>query len=365
MIDSEKLLKILKKNKIDFFTGVPDSVLKDLSDKFKKNHITVNNEGTAVALATGYFLSTKKIPCIYMQNSGLGNAINPIISIAHKKVYSIPSILIIGWRGSPRKKDEPQHLVKGRITKSLLKLLGIKFCILKKKDDLKKFDNLIKYCKKNSKTVACLIEKNQIIKSKSLKKPKKVNKYLIKRYNFIETLLEKIKRDTKIVSSTGFISRELNDILETKNYKNIKPFYMVGGMGHSSSVTLGIDLNSKTQNICLDGDGALLMHLGSMGITSKFAGKKFKHILFRNNSHESVGNQTTNSNHINYKLITKGLGFKKYYLINKRSTCESILKKFLNNTGPAFLEVRIKSGSIENLGRPKNLEQVKHSFMKN
>ena len=130
MIDSEKLLKILKKNKIDFFTGVPDSVLKDLSDKFKKNHITVNNEGTAIALATGYFLSTKKIPCIYMQNSGLGNAINPIISIAHKKVYSIPSILIIGWRGSPKKKDEPQHLVKGRITKSLLKLLGIKFCIL-------------------------------------------------------------------------------------------------------------------------------------------------------------------------------------------------------------------------------------------
>ena len=135
-------------------------------------------------------------------------------------------------------------------------------------------------------------------------------------------------------------------------------------MGHSSAVTLGIDLYSKTQNICLDGDGALLMHLGSMGITSKFAGKKFKHILFRNNSHESVGNQTTNSNHINYKLITKGLGFKRYYLINKKSNCKSVLKTFLNSTGPAFLEVRIKSGSIENLGRPRNLKLIKQSFMK-
>ena len=139
---------------------------------------------------------------------------------------------------------------------------------------------------------------------------------------------------------------------------------MVGGMGHSSAVTLGIDLFSNTQNICLDGDGALLMHLGSMGITSKFAGKKFKHILFRNNSHESVGNQTTNSNHINFKLIVKGLGFKRYKLIYKKSHCRSVLKNFLNIPGPAFLEVRIKSGSIENLGRPRNLRLLKRDFMK-
>ena len=194
MILTKNIINVLKSNKIDFFTGVPDSVLKNLSYEFKKNHITVNNEGTAIALATGYYLSTGKIPCVYMQNSGLGNAINPLISIAHRDVYSIPSVLIIGWRGSPKKKDEPQHIAKGRITKDLLKLLDIKYCILKKKEDLKKLNILIKYSKKNLKTVACLIEKNQIVKNKSTKNLKEINNYKITRYSFIKTLLEMEKK---------------------------------------------------------------------------------------------------------------------------------------------------------------------------
>ena len=144
MILTEDILSTLKKNNVNFFTGVPDSVLKKLSSGFKGKHIIVNDEGTAISLAAGYYLSSKKIPCVYMQNSGLGNAINPLISITHKNVYSIPSILIIGWRGSPGSKDEPQHQAKGKITKNILKLLGIKFCVLKKKTDLNKFNSLIK-----------------------------------------------------------------------------------------------------------------------------------------------------------------------------------------------------------------------------
>ena len=364
MIQSKNIFEVLKKNKISFFTGVPDSVLKNLSYEFKKNHIIVNNEGTAVAIASGYYLSTKKIPCVYMQNSGLGNAINPLISICHKKVYSIPSLLLIGWRGGAKQKDEPQHLVKGKITEDLLKLLGIKYCIIEKKNDLKKLNTLIQYCRKNLKTVACLVAKNQIIKTHPINNLKEKEKYELKRYDFIKTLLDNINKKTKIVSSTGFISRELDNILKLKKYNNIKPFYMVGGMGHSSALTLGASLNSNVDNICLDGDGSLLMHLGSMGINTKYGNKKFKHILLRNNSHESVGGQTTNSDHLDFKKITSGLGFKKYFLIKKKSQYFKILKFFLNSSGPAFLEVRIKNGSIKNLGRPKNLISVKKNFMK-
>jgi len=364
MIFAEDLLKILKKNEISFFTGVPDSVLKNLSNKFKKNHISVNNEGTAVSLAIGYYLSTKKIPCIYMQNSGLGNAINPLISIAHKDVYSIPTILVIGWRGSPKSEDEPQHIAKGKITKELLKLIGIKYCILRKKSDLKKFETQIKYVKKHKKSVAFLIEKGSIIQKKINKTKKIPNAFKIKRYDFILNLIREIKVKSKIISSTGYISRELDSILKLNKSNLIKPFYMVGGMGHSSAVTAGLSLNSKVQNICLDGDGALLMHLGSMAIISKFSGNKFKHILLRNNSHESVGGQTTNSNHVDFKKLSVSLGYKSYFKIENLSKYKNILKKFLNEKKPSFLEVRIKSGSITNLSRPKNLKLIKENFMK-
>ena len=162
MIKTNSLISLLKKNNSNFFTGVPDSVLKELSyflqKKDKKNHIIATNEGSAVSIGIGHYLSTKNIPCIYMQNSGLSNALNPLISIAHEKVYSIPLILIIGWRGSPKIKDEPQHNVKGKITESILKLLNIKYTIIRSNTDLKKFDKQIKIAKKKNATVACLIE---------------------------------------------------------------------------------------------------------------------------------------------------------------------------------------------------------------
>ena len=170
MIKVNSLINLLKKNNCNFFTGVPDSVLKELSlslqSKNKKNHIIATSEGSAVSLGIGYYLAKNKIPCIYMQNSGLSNALNPLISIAHKKVYSIPLILIIGWRGSPRIKDEPQHNVKGLITKQILNLLNIKFTILRTKKDLLSFGKQIKSAKRNKSIVACLIENGTLEKNK-------------------------------------------------------------------------------------------------------------------------------------------------------------------------------------------------------
>ena len=159
MIFVQDLLNTLKNNKINFYTGVPDSILKKLSNYFNKldktKHIIAANEGSAVSIGIGYYLSTRKIACVYLQNSGLGNAINPLISIAHKKVYSVPMMLMIGWRGSPKKKDEPQHMVKGKITTKLLKLLDINYCVLKEKKDLIKLNKLIKNSYKNKKTKDC------------------------------------------------------------------------------------------------------------------------------------------------------------------------------------------------------------------
>ena len=209
MIKADTLIDLLKKNKSDFYSGVPDSVLKELSSSLKNNkkHIIATNEGSAVSIAIGQYLSTKKIPIIYMQNSGLSNALNPLISIAHKKVYSIPLILIIGWRGSPRIKDEPQHNVKGKITEQLLKLLNIKYTILRNHSDLKRFDKQIKIAKKNKQIVACLIEKGTLEKRKSITKKKDF--YSLNKEIFFKTLLENLQNKTKIISSTGYNSREL------------------------------------------------------------------------------------------------------------------------------------------------------------
>lgn len=240
MIKLENFFNFLKKREISFFTGVPDSILKEFSiyiEHKKIKHIQATNEGSAVALASGYYLSNKKIPAIYLQNSGLGNAINPLISILHKKVYSIPSLLIIGWRGAPGLKDEPQHLTKGKITKNLLNLAGIKYCIINDEKSLKKLSNLINYSKKNNVPVACLIKKNTFIKNKKYFIDKNKNYGNLKRDIIIKELLKKV-RNTKIISSTGYISRELFRLSSNKQKK--KQFLCCGRYGSLLNDCIGI-----------------------------------------------------------------------------------------------------------------------------
>lgn len=365
MILAEDLIDTLKKSKISFFTGVPDSVLKNFTnclDNFsRKKHVVATNEGSAVSLGIGYHLSTKKIPCIYLQNAGLSNAINPLISIANKKVYSIPLLLIIGWRGSPKKPDEPQHLAKGKITPKLLKLLNINFCSLKEKKDLKKLKKIIKKANYTKRIVACLIEKD-ILKTEKKKNENK-NISLLLRSDFIKRFLNLIPKKCKIISTTGYTSRELMALRqEFKNNKG-KDFYMVGGMGHSSSVAIGYALNSKSQVFCLDGDGSILMHLGTLRTIGYLKNKNFKHVILNNNSHESVGGQTTNAAGIDFKKLSSSIGYNNYFKITSKNKIETSIKKFIRSTGPSLLEVRIKKGSLKNLPRPKNLIKIKENFM--
>lgn len=365
MTNIADFISSLKKRNIRFFTGVPDSILKQLSlilEKKKSNeHVVATNEGSAISLGIGYYLATKKIPCVYLQNSGLGNAINPLISIVHKKVYSIPMLLIIGWRGAPKSNDEPQHMIKGKITRNLLKLLNIKFMILNNKKDLKKLEKLILFSSQNKVPVACLIKKDSFInsKTKTLEKLKKNSREI-----FIKDFLKTIPRNSKIVSTTGYTSRELFQIRKENKIKNGKDFYMIGGMGHASMVSLGISSKFKGQVFCLDGDGSLLMHMGSMRTIGNLKSKNFKHILLNNNMHESVGGQVTHAKNINFNKLVKSIGYKNYFKVNNELNYTKAIKKLMKSSGPSLLEVKINPGTIKNLIRPKNFLKIKEEFMK-
>ncbi len=367
MISVENLLKNLKKNNINFFTGVPDSILKNLSSRLeklpKKKHIIASNEGAATSIGIGHYLATKKIACIYLQNSGLSNAINPLISIASKEVYSIPLLLIIGWRGSPRANDEPQHKAKGKITKKLLRLLKIEFCLLRNSKDLSKLSKLIKKAYKTKKIIGCLIEKNTLKIEKSNKKNVK-EKNKLERKDFIIEFLRHVPKKSKIISTTGFTSRELMQLRSQKKLSNGNDFYMVGGMGHSSMVAMGYANESKNKVFCLDGDGSILMHMGSLRTIGHIGNKNLKHIILNNNSHESVGRQTTTAEGIDFLKLSKSLGYKNYYKISNYDQINKKIKHFIKSTGPSFLEVKIKNGSMKNLIRPKKLLKIKEQFMK-
>jgi phosphonopyruvate decarboxylase len=367
MINASDLFSFLIKNKIKFFTGVPDSLLKNFNyildiNKKKISHIITANEGSAIALAAGNYLATKKIPLVYMQNSGLGNAINPLISICHSKVYSIPLILMIGWRGAPNENDEPQHQLKGKITPSILKLLDIKFSVLENLSDLKKIQKLLNYSKNKKRPVAFLLKNNTLQLKSNIKKNIRIKNYFTREF-VINELLYRINKNTRIVSTTGYTSRELFQIRKDKKYKNGKDFYMVGGMGHSAMISLGYSLNTKKQVVCLDGDGSLLMHMGSLISTGLKAKSNFKHILLNNGAHESVGNQKIDTKIINLKKIIYGFGYKHFYFAKNKKNFLKNLNNFLKKSGPSFFEIQIDIGNIKNLGRPKNLIKVKKNFI--
>ncbi len=367
MIAVEKLFKTLNKNNIKFFSGVPDSILKNFSFYLQKHKQNTNfiaaNEGSAVSIGIGHYLETGNLPCIYLQNSGLSNSINPLASIAHTDVYAIPLLLIIGWRGAPGIKDEPQHIVKGKITTQILKLLKIEYCILNNDKDLKKLDNLTKKALKRKKIVACLVKQNVL---KYSKKSKNVNilKNHINKNEFFNSFLKLITKNSNIITSTGYTSRSLLKFRAQKNYQNKgKDFYMVGGMGHTSMVSLGVALKSKKKTYCIDGDGSLLMHMGSMHSVGLSNLNNFKHILFNNNCHDSVGGQKTNTFMLDFKSIVNGFGYKNYLKIDNKKNIESVLKKFIKIKGPSFLEVIVDINRDKNLPRPKNLTLIKKKFI--
>lgn len=353
------LMDTIKNNGVSFFTGVPDSLLKCFCDylyanyELGKNHFVVNNEGSAVGLAAGYYLSTGKVPCVYMQNSGIGNAINPIVSLLNPKVYGIPTLFIVGWRGEPNVSDEPQHIFQGEITLSLLENVEIEYCVIDEKTTINKIQNTMQKFKEQfqlGKSCALIIRKNAFVSSL---KVDYLNKNILSRERAIGIIEENIKDDDCIVSTTGKASRELFEVRENKGKEHNHDFLTVGSMGHSDMIALGISLNYNKGNIwCIDGDGALLMHMGSLAIVGKYAKNNYRYILINNNSHETVGGMPTVADCIDFQLLSTACAFENYYLVKNENELSTVLTEINKINKKCFVEIKTNIESRKNLGRP-------------
>ena len=373
MIDIELFYSSLKKSGVDFFTGVPDSLLKDIcayitDNTDADNHIIAANEGNAISLGIGYHLATKKIPLIYLQNSGLGNAINPLLSLADPDVYSIPMILLIGWRGEPNVKDEPQHLKQGKVTTSLLDTIKIPYEILSSDMSAKDTDQIVKKIVKKSLdlNIPCaILVKKATFNSYQLKFEKKYDRELY-REEVIETIVKEIAVDDILVSTTGVASRELFEIREKKSLGHEKDFLTVGGMGHASQIALGISLFKKNRTVyCIDGDGALLMHMGALAINANNAGENFNHIVINNCAHDSVGGQPTVGDKIDIASLALSSGYVWAKKVKEKEKLIKLINEMRDIKGPTLLEVQVKKGFRKDLGRPTiNPKENKKSFMK-
>jgi len=368
MISPDVILSALIKQGIDFYCGVPDSLLKNfcayVDDTLdKKSHIITANEGNAVALAAGYHLATGKIGAVYMQNSGLGNSVNPLASLTDPDVYKIPVLLIIGWRGEPGVKDEPQHVKQGKISAEQLDVLGIPYLIIDKNSDVNSIIMFIseEYKKRNA-PIALLVRADTFADYKPKKKETK--NFSLTREDALETILELSDEKDLFISTTGKTSRELFE-LRVKRSENQKDFLTVGSMGHTSSIALGVALGKPEKRvICLDGDGSVLMHLGAVPIIGDLKPGNFVHVILNNASHESVGGQPTVAGGVDFEGIAKSCGYNNYFYADDKNSIISIWNSVKTGVGPMMIEIRIKQGSRPDLGRPTSTpEQNKLMFM--
>lgn len=344
---------------VDFFTGVPDSQLKSFCDYLiskygidSKHHLIAANEGNCVGIAAGYHLATGRVPVVYMQNSGEGNIVNPVTSLLHEKVYAIPMIFVIGWRGEPGIHDEPQHIYQGEITLKILELLQIDYYVIDDTVSLEKVkQDYVNFKKrlKDNKSMAFVIKKNALTFDGAVNY-KNGNNLL--REEVIEHIVQ-VSADDYIISTTGKASRELFEIRERNKQSHEHDFLTVGSMGHASSIALGVAINQPMKRIwCIDGDGAMLMHMGAMGIIGSVRPKNMIHVLINNSSHETVGGMPTVVSCIDVQLLAKACGYKNIYSVDSLEKLDNVLMtiKILNEL--SFIEVRTAIGARKDLGRP-------------
>lgn len=353
MINSYNFINSLTEKGYSSFYGVPDSILSSFSkslyfDFNHINHFITANEGSALAMSIGYQLTHDKVPIVYLQNSGLGNLINPYLSLTNKYVYDIPTLFIIGWRGEPGTKDEPQHMFQGKITLNLLDLLEIDYAILDSETNFEEVIEQAVQCNKQNKSFVILVKKNTF---KNDKRNFPSKKSTISRDEALESLIKIEQINNLYISTTGKLSRELDSIREGKNSKP-SDFYLVGGMGHTFSVSYSLaHENPDKVIICLDGDGSFLMHLGSVGLVASNPLENYIHILFNNSSHQSVGGQPTYIDNLDLEQLSNSLGFKSFLNINKIEDLDSKIYKLER---PAFINIVINTDEKPNLSRPKN-----------
>jgi len=357
MIRPEFFIEKLRENGIDCFAGVPDSLLKNIcayiTDHCDAQHnIIAANEGAAVGIAAGHYLATGKVACVYMQNSGEGNIINPLASLTDEEVYNIPVLLLIGWRGRPGVHDEPQHVKQGKVTTGLLNVMGVNYEVLSKEED--------KAEKQIAKAVMALADKEVfalVIEKDTFEDYKlqnvEVNDFTMTREEAIQAVVAALGEKDCIVSTTGMISRELFEYRAAMNQGHERDFLTVGSMGHASQIALGIAMAKTDRKVwCFDGDGAAIMHMGSMAIVANKAPKNYVHIVFNNGAHDSVGGQPTVGLKIDLPAVAKAVGYKATYTVDSKDALNVILSEAKNLEGPILIEVKVKKGNRKDLGRP-------------
>ena len=371
MIQPKQFIERLRTGGVEFFAGVPDSLLKNLcayitDNVSRENNIIAANEGGAVALAAGYHLATGKTGCVYMQNSGEGNAVNPLLSLMDADVYRIPLLLVIGWRGEPGVHDEPQHVKQGKVTLSLLDAMGIPYAVLDENWE-GQVDEALRVISETNGIYALIVRKGTFEEYKLQNQV--ASEWPLGREEAIKIVVDKLRDDDIVVSTTGMISRELFEYREAKNQGHAHDFLTVGSMGHASQIELGIALQKPNRRIVVfDGDGALLMHMGGMAIIGDYAPKNLVHIVFNNGAHDSVGGQPTVGQKIDIEVIAKAVGYADVMSVDN----ETALCCAMNHVncaiidGVSLINVNVRKGNRKDLGRPTTTPiQNKEAFMQN
>ena len=314
MISPRSFVSTLCELGVDFFTGVPDSLLKSfcayVTDNCGENHVIAANEGGAVGLAAGHYLATGRPALVYMQNSGQGNAVNPLCSLADPDVYSIPMVLLVGWRGEPGAKDEPQHVKQGKVTVSLFETLDIPTEVLPDDESaaLEVTRRMVERAKAESRPFALVVRKGLFAEYKLQNKKPDIS--TLPREQAIEGVLRALTKDAVVVSTTGMISREVYETRERLGQDHSRDFLTVGSMGHAIMIALGIAKAQPSRRVyCLDGDGASIMHLGNMAIAGQSGCENLTHIVFNNAAHDSVGGQPTVGGDIDFERVAEELGY--------------------------------------------------------
>jgi phosphonopyruvate decarboxylase len=369
MINPTNYLDSLNALGVHFFAGVPDSLLKEfcaaVSTKYDQDmHLITANEGAAIGLGIGYFLGSGSVPMVYLQNSGLGNIINPVLSLASEQVYGIPMLIMVGWRGEPGVKDEPQHVHQGRVMIASLDAMDLPHIILSldEMEAIEQTQGALALAREKMSPVVIVVQKSSFEKF-TLQRP--LCDLELSREDAVIAVAEILPEDSVVVCTTGMPSRELFEFRASTKQGHHRDFLTVGGMGHASQIALGLcKAQPQRPTYCFDGDGAVIMHMGSLAIIGQSAAANLIHVVFNNGVHDSVGGQPTVGFSVNFCGIAKACGYVSAVEVKSREDIIKALAYAGRSAGPHFIDIHVRPGNRSDIGRPTTApEQNKIAIM--
>jgi len=361
MLDPARFVDRLHALGVDHYTGVPDSLLKPLCAHImaalpRGQHVITANEGAAVGLAIGHHLRTGRLAAVYLQNSGFGNTVNPLLSLADPEVYGIPMVLLVGWRGQVGVRDEPQHVKQGRVMEALLDAMELPWAVLPRDDDTVEacLSEAVSTARAQSSPYVLMVEKGTFAEASAADKaPDSSTAGLASREDALAALIDALGDGTVNVSTTGMLSRELFEYRERAGGSGARDFLTVGGMGHCSAIALGVAMNEPDREVwCLDGDGAILMHLGSLAVIGDHGPPNLFHVVFNNGVHDSVGGQPTSIGVVDVAGAGRALGYRSAASAALLEEVAPAVGRMRREGGPALLELRVRPGNRPGIGRP-------------